>query len=87
MKGRFVQVQLLASLAAALGRYRDSFTVSLVDLLLEAIRAGLEQPSAWDAYQQRVAAARLFAELYAWQVVKSTHLFYLLYLLIQFGAR
>ena len=86
MKGRFVQIQLVASLLSALSKYRDSLSISMIDLLMEEIHQGLEHPELSDLYQRRVASVRLFAECYNYEVIKSQHLFYLLYLLIQFGA-
>jgi regulator of nonsense transcripts 2 len=85
VKGRFEQVQLVASLLSSLARYRDSLVVTVVDSLLEEIRQGLESPEA-GRYQRRIAYVRLLGECYNYRVIKSQHLFFVLYLLISFGA-
>ena len=62
-RGRYGHIPVVASLAAALVRSRDSIGVRLVDAVLEDVRLGLEANPLW-MHQRRVAGARLLGELY-----------------------
>ncbi|CAI6011271.1 unnamed protein product [Closterium sp. NIES-65] len=84
-RARFNQIHLLASLVAALSRFRESVGVAVVDQLMEDIRLGLEVPDS--SYQQRrITALRFLGELYSYRVVDSHLVFDTLHLLLFFGA-
>ena len=85
VSGSFDKIQSLASLMAALNKYRPSLVVALVDFLVEEVVSGLQQPSVHTP-QASIAYTRLLCELYNFQVIKTSHLFSILYLYITIGA-
>jgi hypothetical protein len=83
--GSFDRIQNLASLMAALSKYRPSLAIALVDTIVEEVVSGLLHP-AMHTPQASVAHARLLSELYNFSVIKTVHLFSILYLYITLGA-
>ncbi|CAI5470093.1 unnamed protein product [Closterium sp. Yama58-4] len=84
-RARFNQIHLLASLVAALSRFRESVGVAVVDQLMEDIRLGLEAPDGTHQ-QRRITALRFLGELYSYRVVDSHLVFDTLHLLLFFGC-
>jgi len=84
-KGRASQVPYVAGLAAGLGQYHSSLTVSLVDAVMEEITLGLETPPDTGHYQQRVAVVRLLGELYNQRVFGAPVVFTTLHQLLAAG--
>lgn len=70
-KSKFGSMHLLAALTAGMGRVRSSFSITLVDELMEDIRVGLET-NEFRHQQRRLAAMRLLGELYSYKVRKGT---------------
>jgi hypothetical protein len=85
VNGSFDKTQCLASLLAALNKYRPSLVLALVDILIEEVVHGLQHPS-MHTPQASIAYTRLLCELYNFQVIKTSHLFSLLYLYITIGT-
>ncbi|KAH7445318.1 hypothetical protein KP509_01G002200 [Ceratopteris richardii] len=83
-KGKYSQVHLIASLTACLCRYHESFSVGVVDEVLEEIRLGLEQ-NEYGAQQKRLAHMRFLGELYNFRLIDSSAIFDTLYLILYFG--
>jgi hypothetical protein len=83
--GRFDCIQKIASLLAALNKYRPSLVVAAVDMLIEDLILSLTSPHAY-APQTCLARAQLFAQLYNYTVIQTSHLFNMLYLLILSGS-
>ena len=86
VKGPVGNIGALASLISKLNRYRPSLVVAVVDTLLEDMHESLLAPRP-DAQQRRLCHARLLAECYNHQVIRSQLLFYALYLTVDLGAR
>ncbi|GJP58575.1 hypothetical protein CLOP_g453 [Closterium sp. NIES-67] len=84
-RARFNQIHLLASLVAALSRFRESVGVAVVDQLMEDIRVGLETADSTHQ-QRRITAMRFLGELYSYRVVDSHLIFDTLHLLLFFGS-
>jgi MIF4G domain len=86
VNGPFSQIGQLASLLAKLQRHQPGFVIAVVDALLEDMHDNLlvARP---ESRQRRLAHARLLAECYNHQVIRSPLLFYALYLTISLGAR
>lgn len=70
---------------AALNKYRPSLVLALVDFLIEEVVSGLQHPS-MHTPQASIAYTRLLCELYNFQVIKTSHLFSILYLYITIGV-
>jgi hypothetical protein len=85
VNGSFDKIQSLASLMAALNKYRPSLVLALVDFLIEEVVSGLQHPS-MHTPQASIAYTRLLCELYNFQVIKTPHLFSILYLYITIGV-
>lgn len=85
VKGHFAAIPRLASAAAALGRFRPSLPVALVDTLLERLVSDLVT-AAPPPPQGRLARAALLAHLYNYSALKTQHLFAALDLLVAPGA-
>lgn len=85
MSGSFERIQNLAGLIAALNKYRPSLVLALVDTLIEEVISGLQQPS-MHTPQASIACTRLLCELYNFQVIKTSHLFNILYLYLTIGS-
>ena len=83
-KFRFSHIHLVAELVAKLGRYHDTLLVTIVDELLEEIRAGLERTSP-PKPQRLVACCKLLAELYNTKVLDTPVLFDTLFFILSFG--
>ncbi|KAK6933282.1 MIF4G-like, type 3 [Dillenia turbinata] len=83
-RGKYGQINLIASLTAGLSRYHDEFAVAVVDEVLEEIRVGLEL-NEYGMQQRRIAHMRFLGELYNYEHVDSSVVFDTLYLLLVFG--
>ncbi|XP_048231473.1 regulator of nonsense transcripts UPF2 [Ricinus communis] len=83
-KGKYGQINLIASLTAGLSRYHDEFAVAVVDEVLEEIRLGLELND-YGMQQRRIAHMRYLGELYNYELVDSSVIFETLYLILGFG--
>ncbi|XP_065870966.1 regulator of nonsense transcripts UPF2 isoform X2 [Euphorbia lathyris] len=83
-RGKFGQINLIASLTSGLSRYHDEFAVAVVDEVLEEIRLGLELND-FGAQQRRIAHMRFLGELYNYELVDSSVVFETLYLILVFG--
>lgn len=83
-KGKYSQVDLIASLTACLSRYHDEFAVAVVDEVLEEIRVGLEVND-YGMQQRRIAHMRFLGDLYNYELVDSSVIFETLYLILNFG--
>ncbi|KDP46148.1 hypothetical protein JCGZ_06659 [Jatropha curcas] len=83
-KGKYGQINLIASLTSGLSRYHDEFAVAVVDEVLEEIRVGLELND-YGMQQRRIAHMRYLGELYNYELVDSSVIFDTLYLILVFG--
>ncbi|KAF5733782.1 Regulator of nonsense transcripts 2 isoform 1 [Tripterygium wilfordii] len=83
-KGKYGQINLIASLTAGLSRYHDEFAVAVVDEVLEEIRNGLELND-YGTQQRRLAHIRFLGELYNYEHVDSPVIFDTLHLILVFG--
>lgn len=82
--GRTTSVPAIALVVAGLSRFRDSFSVALVDDLLERVRGGLEHETP-SMSQERVAHMRLLAELFRAKLVPPRLVVDCLYTVLFFG--
>ncbi|GAA5860718.1 hypothetical protein JCM1840_001941 [Sporobolomyces johnsonii] len=83
-KIKYSNVHLFAVLLYDLGRYHPDFSVSVIDDVLENIRAGMEVNN-FKYNQQRVATIKYLGELYNYRVVDSRVVFDTLWSLVTFG--
>ncbi|XP_050209563.1 regulator of nonsense transcripts UPF2 isoform X2 [Mercurialis annua] len=83
-RGKYGQINLIASLTAGLSRYHDEFAVAVVDEVLEEIRLGLELND-YSMQQRRIAHMRFLGELYNYELVDSSLIFETLYLILVYG--
>lgn len=84
-KGKYGNIHVVASLAAALSQYHDVMGTKLVDTLLRNIVNGLENPD-FKYQQRRVAEVKYLGELYNYRLIESGTIFYALYLLLNHAA-
>lgn len=85
VSGSFERIHNLANLMASLNKYRPSLVIALVDSLMESILTGLQHPL-MHAPQACVAQTQFLAELYNFAVIKTAHLFSVLYMFVTHGA-
>ncbi|EEB97625.1 hypothetical protein MPER_03021, partial [Moniliophthora perniciosa FA553] len=85
-KLKFGNISLVAILTYDLQRYHPSFSVSIVDQVLEDIRRGLEQ-NVYSTNQRRVATIKYLGELYIYRLLSSGIVFDTLWSLVTFGHR
>lgn len=83
-KIKYSNVHLLAVMLGALHRYRQDFTVSVLDDLLEKITVGLEVND-FKYNQKRIAEVKYLSELYVYRMVDSALIFDTLYKLLNYG--
>uniref|UniRef100_A0A0W0FH57 MIF4G domain-containing protein n=1 Tax=Moniliophthora roreri TaxID=221103 RepID=A0A0W0FH57_MONRR len=83
-KLKFSNISLVAMLTYDLQRYHPSFSVSVVDQVLEDIRRGLEQ-NVYSTNQRRVATIKYLGELYIYRLLSSGIVFDTLWSLVTFG--
>lgn len=83
-KGKYGQIHLIASLTAGLSRYHDEFAIAVIDEVLEQIVLGLELND-YGMQQRRIAEMRFLGELYNYELVDSSVIFEMLYLILAFG--
>lgn len=83
-KVRFNNIHILAILVGALSKYRNEFSIAVVDDVLEQIEVGLEQNN-FKHNQRRVALVKYLGELYNYKMVNSQVIFESLYRLTSFG--
>ncbi|KAG8863367.1 hypothetical protein FRB96_008859 [Tulasnella sp. 330] len=83
-KAKYINISLLAMLTYDLQRYHPSFSIAVVDQVLEDIRRGLEQ-NIYKYNQRRVATMKFLGELYIYRVISSTLIFDTLWSLVTFG--
>lgn len=83
-QGKFQHIHLIASVAKGLTRYHDVLGVRLVDEVLEAIRAGMENNN-FRLQRQRLAMVKYLGELYNYRMTDSGVIFDTLYSLITLG--
>ncbi|KAH9602111.1 hypothetical protein KSS87_007395 [Heliosperma pusillum] len=83
-RGKYGQIHLIASLTTGLSYYHDNFAVAVVDEVLEEIRMGLELND-YGMQQRRLAHMRFLGELYNYELVDSSVIFEILYLILVFG--
>ncbi|KAG9035197.1 hypothetical protein FRB95_011931 [Tulasnella sp. JGI-2019a] len=83
-KVKYINISLLAMLTYDLQRYHPSFSIAVVDQVLEDIRRGLEQ-NIYKYNQRRVATLKFLGELYIYRVISSTLVFDTLWSLVTFG--
>ena len=85
-KIKYSNISLLAMLAYDLQRYHPSFSVAIVDQVLEDVRRGLET-NIYNVNQQRVATVKYLGELYIYRLISSSIIFDTLWSLVTFGHR
>ncbi|KAL6308040.1 transcription factor [Sparassis latifolia] len=83
-KVKYGNIPLLAMLTYDLQRYHPSFTIAVVDQVLEDIRRGLEQ-NVYSINQQRIASVKYLGELYIFRLISSGIIFDTLWTLVTFG--
>ena len=83
-KIKYSNVHLLAVILGALHRYHQSFTVSVLDDVLEQITVGLETND-FKQNQKRIAEVKYLGELYVYRMVDSALIFDTLYHIINYG--
>lgn len=83
-KIKYSNISLMAMLVYDLQRYHPTFTVDIVDQVLEDIRFGMEQ-NLYKRNQRRVATIKYFGELYIYRLISSTLVFDTLWSLLTFG--
>lgn len=85
VKGHYSAIEAIASLLSQLNRYRPSLVIAVVDTLVEEMHDDLLSSDV-ASLQRRLAHARLFAECYNHQVLRSPLLFCVLYMIITLGV-
>ncbi|KAK7053362.1 mRNA decay protein [Paramarasmius palmivorus] len=83
-KLKFGNISLVAMLTYDLQRYHPSFSVSVVDQVLEDVRRGLEQ-NVYSTNQRRVATIKYLGELYIYRLLSSGIIFDTLWTVVTFG--
>ncbi|KAF2722866.1 ARM repeat-containing protein [Polychaeton citri CBS 116435] len=83
-KIKFSNIYLLAVMLGALHRFHMSFTISVLDELLERITTGLET-NEFKYNQRRIAEVKYLGELYIYRMVDSALIFDTLYKLLNYG--
>ncbi|EME47596.1 hypothetical protein DOTSEDRAFT_69517 [Dothistroma septosporum NZE10] len=83
-KIRFGNIYLLAMMLAALYRFHPSFSITVLDELLERITVGLEVND-FKYNQRRIAEVKYLGELYMYRIVDSQLVFDMLYRLLNYG--
>lgn len=83
-KIKYSNIHLLAVILGALHRYHQSFTVSVLDDILEQITVGLETND-FKKNQKRIAEVKYLGELYVYRMVDSALIFDTLYKTLNFG--
>eukprot|EP01116_Phalansterium_solitarium_P000218 TRINITY_DN10128_c0_g1_i1.p1 TRINITY_DN10128_c0_g1~~TRINITY_DN10128_c0_g1_i1.p1 ORF type:complete len:1390 (-),score=694.08 TRINITY_DN10128_c0_g1_i1:248-4417(-) len=83
-KGKYSNIQLIASLVAGLSSYHDVLALRYVDAVLEQVRSGLEVND-FGMLQRQIMNIRLLGELYNYCVIESPVVFDTLYMLLTFG--
>ncbi|KAI0779890.1 ARM repeat-containing protein [Fomes fomentarius] len=83
-KLKYGNVPLLAMLTYDLQRYHPTFSIGVVDQVLEDIRRGLES-NLYSMNQRRVASIKFLGELYIYRLVSSGIIFDTLWTLVTFG--
>ncbi|KAL0565819.1 mRNA decay protein [Marasmius crinis-equi] len=83
-KLKFGNISLIAMLTYDLQRYHPSFSVAVVDQVLEDVRRGLEQ-NVYSTNQRRVATIKYLGELYIYRLLSSGIVFDTLWSLVTFG--
>jgi len=85
-KLKFANISLMAMLTYDLQRYQPTFSVSVVDQVLEDVRRGLEQ-NVYSTNQRRIATIKYLGELYIYRLFSSGIIFDTLWSLVTFGHR
>lgn len=83
-RARYSTIPHVAALIFALHKHKLSLVISIVDLLLECIRSGMEKNDGRES-QRRLAEVYLFGELYKCGVVSEGLLYNVLYQIITLG--
>ncbi|KAF9263251.1 ARM repeat-containing protein [Marasmius fiardii PR-910] len=83
-KLKFSNISLMAMLTYDLQRYHPSFSVAVVDQVLEDVRRGLEQ-NVYSTNQRRIATMKYLGELYIYRLLSSGIIFDTLWSLVTFG--
>ncbi|KIO28448.1 hypothetical protein M407DRAFT_71750 [Tulasnella calospora MUT 4182] len=83
-KVKYANVSLLALLTYDLQRYHATFSIGVVDQVLEDTRRGLEL-NIYKNNQRRVATMKLLGELYIYRMISSAIVFDTLWSLVTFG--
>ncbi|KZS98144.1 ARM repeat-containing protein [Sistotremastrum niveocremeum HHB9708] len=83
-KLKYSSIGLLAMLTYDLQRYHPSFSVGVVDRVIEDIRRELEYNN-YSRNQRRVASMKFLGELYIYRLISSTVIFDTLWMLVTFG--
>jgi regulator of nonsense transcripts 2 len=83
-KIKYTNVALLAMLTYDLQRYKPSFSIAVVDQILEDVRRGLEQ-NVYSTNQRRLATVKYLGELYIYRLLSSSIMFDTLWSLVTFG--
>ena len=85
-KIKYGNISLLAMLTYDLQRYHPSFSIAIVDQVLEDVRRGMEQ-NVYSTNQRRVATIKYLGELYIYRLFSSGIIFDTLWSLVTFGHR
>lgn len=85
-KIKYGNIGLMAMLTYDLQRYRPSFSIAVVDQVLEDMRRGLEQ-NVYSTNQRRVATIKYLGELYIYRLLSSGIVFDALWSMVTFGHR
>ncbi|KAH7108193.1 ARM repeat-containing protein [Auriculariales sp. MPI-PUGE-AT-0066] len=83
-KIKYSNISLMAMLVYDLQRHYSSFTIDIVDQILEDVRLGMEQ-NLYKRNQRRVATIKYLGELYIYRVVSNNLIFDILWSLVTFG--
>ncbi|KAG8946880.1 hypothetical protein FRC04_011307 [Tulasnella sp. 424] len=83
-KVKYANVSLLALLTYDLQRYHATFSIGVVDQVLEDIRRGMEL-NIYKNNQRRVATMKLLGELYIYRMISSAIVFDTLWSLVTFA--
>lgn len=83
-KIKYSNIHLLAVILGSLNRYHQSFTITVIDNLLESITLGLEIND-FKFNQRRIVEVKYLAELYIYRMVDSPLIFDVLYRILTYG--
>jgi regulator of nonsense transcripts 2 len=83
-KVKYGSIHILAILLSAIYRYHPTFTLMVIDRVLDAVAFGLEQND-FKYNQRRIAEIKYLGELYNYRMLEHPVIFEVMYKILTFG--